>query len=61
MIHISYNKSEIAKRYYSRLGKEYDNQAAIKQWSQDRKLNLKVLKEVFESIYSEQKEMLKSK
>ncbi len=60
MIHTAYNKSEIAKRYYLAMGRNYDNQAAIKQWSQDRKLNLKVLKEVFETIYTEQKQSLKT-
>lgn len=53
MIHEVYNKSEIAKRYYDKLGKSLTKSAAQKQFEKETRLRRDVLQKLFGELYYE--------
>lgn len=61
MIHEAYTKTEIALRYYNITHPErnYTRHYAVKQWNQDKNIDLKVLKSVIRDIFQEQIKLLK--
>lgn len=61
MIHEAYNNTEIAFRYYIKKWPEraYSKDAARKQFAQDMNIDKKLLREVLNEVFSEQKNILK--
>lgn len=59
MIHEAFTKSEIAKRYYSLRGIELAKEPARKRFILDKNIDKKLILIVINSIYKEQKKMLK--
>lgn len=53
MIHRAYKKTVLAYLYYKKLGKDYDEDQARKQFAQDNNINEKVLHAVLKEIYKE--------
>jgi len=62
-IHDAFSKAAIAVRYYQRVKPErnYDAEAARKQFDQDSKIDRKIVLEVVTEIFKEQKAMLRAK
>lgn len=62
MIHEAFTKSEIAFRYYQQKYPErnYTRKEAMKQFSQDRAIDRKIIRTVIDTIYSEQKQLLRA-
>lgn len=58
MIHEVYNKSEIAKRYYDKLGKSLTKSAAQKQFEKETRIRRDVLQKLFVELYYESLDVL---
>lgn len=61
MIHPSLTITEVALRYYAITHPErkYDRHNAVRQWKQDKDIDKKVVRQVIDQIFKEQKKMLK--
>lgn len=61
MIHKALRVSEVAKRYYKKKSpkKKYETEQARKQFWQEPKIDILVLKQVIDEIFTEQNKMLK--
>lgn len=60
MIHPAFYKSEIARRYYEKKGETLTAQQATNRWRMTRNFDKKLLRQVFDEIYREQREALKA-
>lgn len=61
MIHPALTITEVALRYYllTHPERNYDRHNAVRQWKQDKSIDKKVLRQVIDQIFMEQKKMLK--
>jgi len=62
MIHEAFTKAEIAIRYYSIVvpGRTFTNEQARKRFLLDKNVDLKIIRQIIDVIYSEQKRLLKA-
>lgn len=60
MIHPALTITEVAMRYYSITHPErsYDRHNAVRQWKQDKAIDKKVVRQVIDQIFKEQKKLI---
>lgn len=61
-IHKAIIKAQVASRYYDIVspGRNYPTQQALRQFRQDKNIDLKIVRQVIANIFKEQKELLKN-